>query len=66
MEGRFVTLAKEIQNKFGVKNSYNPLSVTKIILADDNPMCNNTLRLLIEQVGYQVHPCFNGVDVTNL
>ena len=65
-KGNYELLVKKVQNTFGVKkeDSYDPLNVTKIIVADDNAMCNSTLRILIEKLGnYQVHSSFNGVDV---
>ncbi len=43
---------------------YNPCSVAKILLADDDVLSNLALRSMIEQSGlYRVFTFYNGVDV---
>ena len=59
-------MVEELYNKCNVNKAtaYNPCTVVKIILADDDILSNLALRKMIEEDGqYQVFSFYNGVDV---
>ncbi len=69
MGGNYGKVIEDLYKKYNIndKERYNPLTVKKIILADDDPNSNYTLRATIEQCGrYQVLPFYSGADVISL
>ena len=67
MGGGYNQVIEGLYHKFNVKESdvFNPCKITKIILADDDPLSSMLLRRMIEEGGkYQVFQFCNGVDVS--
>ena len=64
--GDYGKTIEELFNKYNVnkETAYNPCTVVKILLADDDILSNLALRKMIEEDGqYQVFAFYNGVDV---
>lgn len=68
MGGGYNQVIEGLYNKYHIKESevFNPCKISKIILADDEPLSNMLMRRMIEEGGkYQVFQFYNGVDVIN-
>jgi hypothetical protein len=66
MGGDYSRMVDELYKEYNVNKdkAYNPCTIVKILLADDDVLSNSALRRMIEQdAKYQVTNCFNGVEV---
>ncbi len=69
MGGYYKRMVEELYAKYNVSEAelFDPYSSVRVVLADDNPFCNSTLRKILEKMGkFQVHSFFNGNDVIAL
>lgn len=59
-------MVNDLYTKFNRRDSEycNPYNVFKIIMADDDIMCNTALKTMLEKLGkIQVYSFYNGVNV---
>ena len=66
MGGGYNQLVEKLHTKFNMtgNDGFNPCKITRILLADDDPISNYSLKAMIEQdSNYQVVSYYNGADV---
>eukprot|EP01022_Parablepharisma_sp_SALTPOND_P023728 TRINITY_DN50_c1_g1_i1.p1 TRINITY_DN50_c1_g1~~TRINITY_DN50_c1_g1_i1.p1 ORF type:complete len:966 (-),score=71.76 TRINITY_DN50_c1_g1_i1:1283-4180(-) len=69
ISGNYGNIVDEVYEKYNKKQEayYNPCTIAKVLLADDDILSNLALRSMIEQTGlYKVFTFYNGVDVSPL